>query len=664
MTDDTHLMWADANQAYLTEALAEVRKALERYTERGADSPVAPPSEDEHVLGTSEAGAETALETVSRTFGLSPFERAVLLLCAGMELDSRFADCCARAQGDPRRAAPTFALALAALPDAHWSALAPEAPLRRWRLIEAGPGERLVSRPLAIDERVLHYLAGAPQYVDDRLRGFVDPISFGGLEELADSHVELAREVAGRWSRDAGIESRPVLHLVGVDPHTNRGVAAAACAHLGLQLHALRAEDIPAAPAEREALARLWEREAVLSESALLIDLENAPDETCFRAQAFVRHVYGLFFITSRDGKPWPGWRVVRFDVERPSGPEQEALWRRALGPAAERLNGEVEAVVAQFNLGPRAIRTVSADLLNASAGPSGEVVSGRLWQACRAQARVGLDGLAQRIVPGASRDDLVLPEAQHEMLREIALHLRHRTTVYDRWGFRAKSGRGLGIAALFAGPSGTGKTLAAEVVANELELDLYRIDLSAVVSKYIGETEKNLRRVFDAAEECGAVLLFDEADALFGKRSEVKDSHDRHANVEISYLLQRMEEYRGLAVLTTNRKDDLDPAFLRRIRFVVQFPYPDAAQRAEIWAKMIPAGLACDGVDVARLARLNLTGGNIRSLALGAAFRAADAGEPLRMEHLARAARTEYAKLGKPFGADEVSISESEAAV
>jgi SpoVK/Ycf46/Vps4 family AAA+-type ATPase len=204
-------------------------------------------------------------------------------------------------------------------------------------------------------------------------------------------------------------------------------------------------------------------------------------------------------------------------------------------------------------------------------------------------------------------------------------------------------------------GPSGTGKTLATEVLADELRLDLYRIDLAAVVSKYIGETEKNLRRVFDAAEESGAILLFDEADALFGKRSEVKDSHDRYANIEVSYLLQRMEAYRGLAILTTNMKSALDSAFLRRIRFVVQFPFPDAAQRAAIWQRIFPAATPTAGLDVGKLARLNLAGGNIRNIALNAAFLAADEGAAVGMAHVLRAARSEYSKLEKPMAQSEI---------
>jgi SpoVK/Ycf46/Vps4 family AAA+-type ATPase len=187
------------------------------------------------------------------------------------------------------------------------------------------------------------------------------------------------------------------------------------------------------------------------------------------------------------------------------------------------------------------------------------------------------------------------------------------------------------------------------------LQLDLYRIDLSQVVSKYIGETEKNLRRVFDAAEGGGAILLFDEADAIFGKRTEVKDSHDRYANIEVSYLLQRMEAYRGLAVLTTNMKNALDPAFMRRIRFVVQFPFPGAEQRAEIWSRIFPSDTPIEGLDVSQLALLNVAGGNIRNIALNAAFLAADAGEPVRMKYLLRAARSEYAKLEKPLTEAEI---------
>ena len=249
-----------------------------------------------------------------------------------------------------------------------------------------------------------------------------------------------------------------------------------------------------------------------------------------------------------------------------------------------------------------------------------------------------------------------MLPPAQRETLREIAAQVRHRTTVYETWGLGRKGRRGLGISALFAGASGTGKTMAAEVLASDLELDLYRIDLSQLVSKYIGETEKNVRRVFDAAEGGGAILLFDEADALFGKRSEVKDSHDRYANIEVSYLLQRMEAYRGLAILTSNMKHALDPAFARRIRFIVTFPFPDAIQRTEIWRQVFPSAVPTSGLRFDQLARLAMPGGHIRNIAVNAAFLAADADEAVQMKHLLRATRTECAKLEKSLSEAEVA--------
>jgi SpoVK/Ycf46/Vps4 family AAA+-type ATPase len=257
---------------------------------------------------------------------------------------------------------------------------------------------------------------------------------------------------------------------------------------------------------------------------------------------------------------------------------------------------------------------------------------------------------------PVATWEDLVLPDSQKKILKEITIQVLQRTKVYNEWGFAAKSSRGLGISALFTGESGTGKTMAAEVLANALQLDLYRIDLSQVVNKYIGETEKNLKQIFDAAEDGGGILLFDEADALFGKRSDVKDSHDRYSNIEVSYLLQRMEVYRGLAILTTNMKSALDNAFLRRIRFIVQFPFPGLAQRAEIWQRVFPIHTPINDLDMEKLAQLNITGGNIRNIALNAAFLAAGEQQPVSMCHISRAAKGEYNKLEKTLSSSETS--------
>jgi hypothetical protein len=641
--------WQEANQRYLSAALAVLRQSLERRL-AGDEAETAPPEAERSARqalcdAAAAMPAPAALETVSGAFRLSPFERELLLLCAGVELDSSFGALCAMAHGDPGRAYPTFSLALAALPDPHWSALTPAAPLRHWRLIEIGAGSALTQSPLRIDERVLHYLAGV-SHLDERLQAFLEPIA--DAAELTPSQRRVAERIVAVWSRAAG-EALPLIQLCGDDTAGQHAVAAAAAGALGLRLLRLRAGTLPTAPGELEALIRLLEREAVLGGSALLVEAEAGEATDAGRSLAsthLLEHTRGALFVATRERRPLRDRPTVAFDLPRPGRLEQRAAWQSALAGAAMGLNGQVEALVSQFSLSPSVIRAISLQALGGAEEDLGAV----LWDACRSQARPRLDDLAQRIEPAATWEELVLPEAQRQTLQEIAAHVRQRARVYETWGFAGRGSRGLGISALFAGASGTGKTLAAEVLAHALRLDLYRIDLSQVVSKYIGETEKNLRRVFDAAEEAGAVLLFDEADALFGKRSEVKDSHDRYANIEVSYLLQRMEAYRGLAILTTNQKSALDPAFLRRLRFVVEFPFPDSAQRAEIWRRIFPDATPTEGLDAGRLARLNVAGGNIRNIALHAAFLAADAGEPVRMTHLLRAAHREYAKLERPL--------------
>jgi vesicle-fusing ATPase len=597
-------------------------------------------------------------------FGLSPFESDLLVLCAGTELDAGFAELCREAGNRP-----TFSLALAALPGAHWSALTPAAQLRYWKMIEVGPGDALMTAPLRIDERILHYLAGA-SYTDERLQGITS--SYRAAGELPAAHRAVADRIAALWaSSETSNGIRHPLQLVGEEDSGIEDVAAAACALQGLGMRIIRARDIPTSANDRDVIIRLWQREAALTNSGLLLVVNEVEQpETLAAAAAFVDRSHGALLLAGREPLRLPGQTLPRFDIRKPSGRQQADVWRRSLEPLSQRmglreatgaftnvqdqLNEQIDRLVNQFNFGPAAIAIAGA-IVNRSEEVDPQAAGALLWETCRSQARSRLDDLAQRIETLSTWDDLVLPDLQVQILRDIVTHVRQRVQVYDRWGFAAKSSRGLGISALFAGASGTGKTLAAEIMANELRMDLYRIDLSQVVSKYIGETEKNLRRVFDAAETAGAVLLFDEADALFGKRSEVKDSHDRYANIEVSYLLQRMETYRGLAILTTNMKQALDPAFARRIRFVVQFPFPSAAERAEIWRRIFPAATPTAGLDVARLARLNVAGGNIRNIALGAAFIAADEG-CVGMSHLLRAARAEYAKLDRPLTDGEIA--------
>jgi ATPase family associated with various cellular activities (AAA) len=628
--------WTEANQHYLMSELDAVRGALEgRVAVEAAtgDSAASPPPADDTAHGvTHPTTPPPALETLCQLFGLSSFERAVLLMCAGMELDSKFAGVCANANGDPRRDYPTFGLALGALPQVHWSALTPDAPLRGWRLIELQGTSDLTRSRLRIDERILHFLTGVT-HLDERLVGVVERVPTPN--DLVNSQRAVAELIAGALRNPVGAEL-PVIQLCGNDGSAKRAVAAASCGAVGLNLYALAAEILPSDARELELLVRLWEREAALAAGALLVEVDEM--EKHFATMRFIERVRGVLFIASSERVPLRYRASISFDVAKPTSEEQQALWKDA------GVNGQVEALTSQFDLSAANIRAAAAQ----SKSPE------EVWRACRAQTRPRLDDLAQWIDTRATWNEIVLPAPQLAMLREIAAHVRQRAKVYQTWGFAQKCARGLGISALFTGVSGTGKTMAAEVLANELCLDLYRIDLSQVVSKYIGETEKNLRRVFDAAEGGGAILLFDEADALFGKRAEIKQGLDRYANIEVGYLLQRMEAYRGLAILTTNMKDALDPAFLRRIRFVVQFPFPDAAERLEIWRRMFPAQTPVEGLDMAKLARLHVAGGNIRNIALNAAFLAADADEPVRMNHLLRATRTEYAKIEKALTESE----------
>jgi SpoVK/Ycf46/Vps4 family AAA+-type ATPase len=478
----------------------------------------------------------------------------------------------------------------------------------------------------------------------------------------------IANQLASAWSQVTHGGRLPVVQLCCEADVVPQSIAADACARLGLNLHVMSVHSLPLDPRELIALMRLWEREAALSGSALMLECEDLDASDNARARAISRMIestHAALIVASRERFSARQRHIITLDVHRPSTKEQRTLWENALGPAGAHLDGRVDALVSQFSLTVSAIQSASNEALgrvneddsssNGSTNGTTDELAKALWDACRKQKRPKLSNMAQRIEPAAGWEDLVLPEDQRQILREIGIHVRQRMKVYDTWGFAAKSPRGLGISALFVGPSGTGKTMAAEVLANDLKLDLYRIDLSQVVSKYIGETEKNLRQVFDAAEGGGAVLLFDEADALFGKRSEVKDSHDRYANIEISYLLQRMETYGGLAILTTNMKGALDQSFLRRIRFIVQFPFPDAMQRAQIWERILPRETPSEGIEITKLARLNVAGGNIRNIAMHAAFLAADAGEPVHMNHLLRAAQVEYAKLEKPLTQSEI---------
>ncbi|HEV3037622.1 MAG TPA: AAA family ATPase [Candidatus Angelobacter sp.] len=654
--------WEKSNQDYLMAAVALVREALEPLNPSSQQQKSGSSAQSALDDAAARLSAPSALQVLCASFGLSSFERDLLLLCAGPELDSRFSASCAAADSQGRPL-PTFSLALAALPDAHWSALSPGGPLRRWRLIEVGSGSTLNSSPLRIDERVLHYLGGV-QHLDERLAGLVEPV--GTVEEIMPSHKTIVEQAMIAWGRRPEGAIFPAIQVYGHEFSSKTAVAAAICRELGLRLYVMAAHHLPSTPAEMDGLVRLWERESILGNAALLLECGDSDAGDPARERLitqFINSVRAPLIISGRERRRSQHRLLFSFDVRRPPAGEQIEVWSRALGEDKLPLNSRMTELIYQFSLNPLAIHAAAREALTLEArtsmqpksGSSADRLSSLLWEACRGQARTRLDGLAQHVEATAGWDDLVLPTAQLGVLREMAIHVRQRATVYETWGFSGKGARGLGISALFSGSSGTGKTMAAEVLAHELRLDLYRIDLSQVVSKYIGETEKNLRRVFDAAEEGGAILLFDEADALFGKRSEVKDSHDRYANIEVSYLLQRMETYAGLAILTTNLKSSLDTAFLRRIRFIVQFPFPDADLRREIWRRVFPHNAPVEGLDLNKLARLNVTGGSIRNIALNAAFLAAETREPVRMKHLLQAACNEYVKMEQSLSTSEI---------
>ncbi|HBB31401.1 MAG TPA: ATPase [Cyanobacteria bacterium UBA8803] len=657
--------WFEANQNYLMGEIARLRQALQSksgLTGEGMAVSFDPHSflKDNQSPNPEEFPFSTPplLAQLCYIFGLSPFERDILLLCAGMEFDGSWGALCAAVVGNSQLNYPTFSLALTILPQGHWGALAPNGPLRRWRLIEIGEGNALTSSLLRIDERILHYLRGI-QYLDERLAVLEEPMPMPGL--LVPSHQQLVQQIAATWGQ--ALEGQlPTVQLCGEDAVSKRAIARAVCDRLGIQLHAISGEAIPTDTSQLNLMKVLYEREWALNHTGLLLNCDPLETPEAARESAIARFIENFtspLIVTSRDRIRQRQQALITFDVYHPTTNEQRLIWKNALAEITTELDGQVDLLVSHFNLSAAAIQATCLTVKSLeqetsaedqSENPEPSPLHTQLWNICCTQARPRLDELAQRIDTVAAWDDLILPEKERNVLREIAAHVRQRSKVYESWGFARKSKRGLGISALFAGASGTGKTMAAEVLGNELRLDVYRIDLSSVVSKYIGETEKNLRRIFDAAEGGGAILLFDEADALFGKRSEVKDSHDRYANIEVGYLLQRMEAYRGLAILTTNLKTSIDQAFLRRIRFIVQFPFPDANQRTEIWQHIFPQQTPTQGLDYKKLAKLNVAGGNIRNIALNAAFLAADADESVQMKHLLQAAKSEYVKLERPL--------------
>ena len=595
-----------------------------------------------------------ALVLLADRLGLSDFERDTVLLCAAADLDPGMGALLAASQGGAARAYPTFGLALQLLDDPTWDALSPHRPLRYARLIEINqPGATpLTASALRADERIVNYLKGL-NALDERLATLLTPSAEAAQPMLAPSQERTVEAILGHLRAAAAESQMPVIQLVGTDSASKLAVAGRLCSVLERRLYRISVESLPTQKPDIDNLARLWQRESMLLAVALYVDaedLDSMPTDLASAFGWFISREIGLVFVGQRETSARGGGAGYSIGVDKPTAREQFEAWMSVLPAGDETPDSrarDAQALAGQFDLNLREIRATAAI---ATRGDSPEPVSARAWDACRALTQPRLDVLAQRLEPKATWDDLVLADEATNLLRQIVGQVRERFRVYEEWGFASRMTRGLGINALFTGESGTGKTMAAEVIANEVRLALYRIDLSAVVSKYIGETEKNLRKVFDAAEGGGAILFFDEADALFGKRSEVKDSHDRYANIEINYLLQRMEAFSGLAILATNMKSALDSAFMRRLRFIVHFQFPGPAERKLIWEKGLPQDVPTADIDYARLARFNLSGGTIHGIALNAAFAASSRATPVTTALILSATRSELRKLEKPI--------------
>ncbi|TQK44172.1 ATPase family protein associated with various cellular activities (AAA) [Streptomyces sp. SLBN-118] len=589
-------------------------------------------------------GADVRLRRLQRDFGLDPLDVEVLLFALAPDLDNRLEHAYAYLNDDVtrRRASIAVALELCGVPAASAAArarLGLNAPLISGGLLRIDDAERpFLSRTLRVPDRVTAHLLG-DDGPDARLADVIQPLESGvGIVDPTRLAAALASGMRLAYLRECPGGAARLL----------AASALAACGShaLGLDLgRAVRDTD----PGELMAIAA---REARLTDAALVA----GPVEATADHPQVVRRLAGspvpVLLVGSMTWDPaWAAAPALLIDVPPLVPEERITLWRAALGtPETLDLDLDLPRVTAPFLLAPDQVARAAQSARQQAALVGGPVTQEHLRNGARTQSAAGLEKLARRIEPAVGWEDLVLPPTVLDQLSELASRARHREQVLGSWGMRPGGGRGRGVMALFAGDSGTGKTMSAEVIAAHLGLDLYTVDLAMVVDKYVGETEKNLERIFTEAAGVNGVLLFDEADAIFGKRSEVKDAHDRYANVESAYLLQRMESFDGLAILATNLRANLDEAFTRRLDLVVDFPTPDQFQRRALWDRCLGTALPREpNLDLDFCASaFELAGGNIRSIAVTAAYLAADVNRPVCMTDLVTAVQREYRKLGR----------------
>jgi SpoVK/Ycf46/Vps4 family AAA+-type ATPase len=613
------------------------------------------------------------LTELTRFFGLTPFDRDTLLICLAPELDLRYERLYAYLQDDVTKKQPSIDLVLNLLcrsfdeKISRRERFSARSPLIAHRLVEAlqDPSAlrpSLLSSNLKIDPRIAGYLLGSDE-PSERLSAVIEvtvpSVTFDDL--IAPSAVKERLQQVGRLM-DAGME-HPVFFLTGADRKGKRQAAGALCQYLGLGLLTVDAQSLTGMEERELADAiELVGREALLQHAAVYwsdID-ELFPEAKRVQWVRFLRLVEqwaGPVLVSCPDsvqtGDQGFRKRFVTIELDIPDYDQRVLLWQRALSSSTLRAAGAAESLAAAFRLSAAQIEaaTHTASCRAFWRDPSAARIElDDLRFGCRHHSNRAIAELAQKITPRYGWNDIVLPGDRLEQLKEIRDAVQFRQVVYERWGFERKLSIGKGLNILFSGPSGTGKTMAAEIIAKEIGLDLYKIDLSSVVSKYIGETEKNLARVFSEASTSNAILFFDEADALFGKRSEVKDAHDRYANIETGYLLQQMEEYEGVVVLATNLQNNMDDAFLRRMAFSVAFPFPNERDRLRIWEGIWPVETPrASDLDLGFMARqFKLAGGNIKNIGVAAAFLAVADDQLVKTDHLIRATKRELQKLGR----------------
>jgi hypothetical protein len=638
------------------------------------------PGTPEFLTGPTPLGnppENSPLDRLGMAFSLSAFDVAIIVIALAPEIDLRYERLYAFLQDDVTRKRPSVDLALSLLCCSAEERIVrrrhfrPDAPLVRHGIIQVFPDPSSLCPPaiahcLKLKERIVRFLLGETG-PDLALRGLCELVPLPEAPSIVDSFALCNPSVIFESAGPV------VIGLRDASRSRMRQTAAATAAAHGFILLAADLSRNDATASDLRQRTELLLREAKLQRALPYFEgVEQVDQDVLFRSIAGAGSIVFLSTTNTQQSLSRDGCPVITVDLAPLSLRERRDCWESSLERSSAQASGStLDLLASRFRLTPEQIacaveescvrvrfRHRAPESVNGQQQGHKYLPCQELMAAARAQSTCKLPGSMRRIQPKYSWNDLVVPPAVSSQLREFCSRIAQTERVLGEWGFEKKLSQGKGTTAIFTGVSGTGKTMAAEVVAGELQLELCKIDVAGVISKYIGETEQNLECIFTAAEGANAILFFDEADALFGKRSEVRDSHDRYANIEISYLLQKMEAYEGATILATNLSQNLDEAFLRRFAFTIRFPFPNEDERLTIWKSIWPQETPlATSVDFNFLARrFKLSGGNIKNVALAAAFLAAEEGEPVSTMHLLRAIDREYQKMGKTISVEELA--------